>query len=396
MAARAIAMVGSPAPGIDLATFEAPADKIIAETAMLLRSVASIPDGRGRSLASRARALALELLPHARHDRVLFGLALHPALARDYACAHVVLARMGYPNPTFERALAAAAGATTARARERLPHRELEQEWLSSLAGGDGPTNDTLQRTALARGVDLLTGSRDDVYALTHTLMYATDFGNRSLASVLRAGLIAVVQSALAGALDDDDFDLAAELLLAWPFAREPWDEIASFAFAVLAGVEDAVGVLPSLALGAETVADRPMPSRAHAVTAATYHTAFTMGFLCATLMRADPLPVDRQPRRIERPAYRDQLLAELATEGRRPQWLVRALQAKPSRVPASLLIDVALRRATRRFDLDDVRRHLQDAIANGATASPLASQAAALLRRISECAPSIASQLKC
>jgi hypothetical protein len=44
--------------------------------------------------------------------------------------------------------------ASTANSRERLPRRELEQEWLTSLAGAPGPTNEMINRTALKKGVE--------------------------------------------------------------------------------------------------------------------------------------------------------------------------------------------------------------------------------------------------
>lgn len=95
----------------------------------------------------------------------------------------------------------------------------------------------------------------------------------------------------LTGALDDDDFDLAAELLLARPCLGEGWNAVSSFGFAVLERVEDEVGVLPSLSLDGNEFARLPVAARPHYVAATAYHTAYVMGLLCAAILRARALP---------------------------------------------------------------------------------------------------------
>ena len=385
-AEAAIELVSAENPGIDLEALEAPPNKIIAETAMFLRTALCIPGDLAPNVTERAHTLARALSPHARHRRVEIGIALHPALALDYSAAHIVLAKAGYPDDVFDKALAAALAATTAAARERAPHRELEQDWLASLRGGPAPSEGTLCRTALIKGTDLLTGSRDDVYALTHALLYATDFGNhRPLLSRPENDILTTVRSALAGALDDDDFDLAGELLLAWPFLDAVWDESSSFAFAVLAGVEDEVGVLPSLALDRAEYERQPVAVRKSYVAAVAYHTAYVMGLLCAVMLsrnsRAAVMPTEASGSA----AFSEALLVSLASDKRQPQWL-RYVERAPSSRQAGyspLLLDVAIRRAVRQLNLGQVQHLLQIGVEHGVAHSPLCLQAAGLLHRL-------------
>jgi hypothetical protein len=320
---------------------------------------------------------------------VEIGIALHPALALDYGAAHIVLTCAGYPDATFEDSLAMSLAASTAHARERLPHRELEQDWLASLRGGPEPSPETLGRTALVRGIDLLTGSRDDVYALTHAVLYASDFGNRSvdLADADGSQAVDMARSALAWALDDDDFDLAGELLLTWPFLGADWDETASLAFAILAQVEDEVGVLPSLALDREAYERQSESSRKSYVAAAAYHTAYVMGLLCAAMLtrdsRAEVLADGPGPTGAL--VCADSLLARLVASNRRPQWL-RYVEAAPRQAhgaATALLLDAAVRRAIRQLELGVVRDLLELAVDHGYARSPLCLQAAGLLRRV-------------
>jgi uncharacterized protein DUF6895 len=354
----AIGLISSNELRIDLAALEAAPDKICAEVAMFLRAVAAIERESASGLRDRADSLARRLAPVARRPQVVIGLALHPALARDYAAAHSVLTVMGYADPGFDRILHASLDAPSANARERLPHRELEQEWLASLSGTSTLVPTAVGRTALFNGVDLLTGARDDIYALTHALFYVADFGLRP-AAPLPTDLIEVARSALAGALDDDDFDLAGELLLAWPLTKTDWGPVESFAFAVLAAVEDGVGLLPSLALDGAAFSRHEGESRRQYVTASAYHTAIVMGLLCASLLRTSKLPsaAAGAAQRATPFPMGPSLLADLAKT--HAQWITYAQGLTTGRVDeiAQLLVDVGLRRAIRRFDLESLRR---------------------------------------
>jgi hypothetical protein len=386
-AADAIALLDAPCAGLDLDALEAPPDKVLAETAIFLRSVAAIPPGVAADLAPRAHTLLRALIPIARSPRIALFVALQPALARDFAVAHTMLGASGYPDPTFARHLATATLAPAATGRERLPHRELEQHWLAALETERAFPLALLDRTALVQGVDLLTGSRDDVYAFTHALLYGGDFGlRRPWRPVGAQSMLALARSALAGALDDDDFDLAGELLLAWPLLDAPWDPCAAFGYSLLARVEDKVGLLPSLALSGAAYAAQPAETRQAYFTALSYHTAYVMGLLCAVLLTRDARP--GLPPAAASDPFAERLLRQLAADERQPQWLheLRRIPAEQRGHYTELLLDIAVRRAVRRLDPARVRDLLQAAVSHNAPLSPLCAQAAGLLRRLAAC----------
>ena len=116
-AEAAISLVQEKDPGIDMEALEAPPDKIIAETAMLLRAVATLPGDAVDGVRRRATTLASRLTRHARHDRVHIGIALFPALALDYGAAHIVLESAGFPDSEFSETIKNSLEATTATAR---------------------------------------------------------------------------------------------------------------------------------------------------------------------------------------------------------------------------------------------------------------------------------------
>jgi hypothetical protein len=371
---------------LDLEGLEAPPDKVAAETAMLLRAVVGIPAEHG--LGASVTALASRLNAHARGARTLLGIALHPALARDYAAAHLALSAAGWPAPEVDEVLARSLN-STAGERERLPHRELEQAHLARMGGGTAVTEgDLLGRTALATGVDLLTGSRDDIYALTHAVFYATDFGRETVRLPRPADqILAELTSALAGALDDDDFDLAGELLVAWPALSLEWNAVSTFAFHVLARVEDEVGRLPSLSINGRDYHSKATGLRNHYVTATTYHPAYVMGLLCSVCLQRSHHP----PSDIRGAPYPDELvdgvLAEIEADDRSPQWLVdfRRLSRPDQLRLGGLLTDVAIRRAVRQLDLQGVRRLLATLVAQRSPMTALGIQAARLLGRLAQ-----------
>jgi hypothetical protein len=385
----AIAMLGANGAQIDLTALEAPPDKVIAETAIFLRTVTAIPTGAAGGLAARARGLFKTLAPFARNSHVAMNIAFQPALARDYAVAHIMLTTIGFPDPTFAKLLASAVGAPVATGRERVPHRELEQYWLAALTDGRPIPHDLLARTALAQGVDLLTGNRDDSYALTHAMMYGSDFGNwRTWRPAYWSSILGRARSALAGALDDDDFDLAGELLLAWPLLEAPWDDGGALGFAVLANVEDTVGVLPALALRRAEYLQQPVAARQHHLTAMTYHSAYVMGLLCAILLQRKSRPTVSDAGLPKPAGFAEELLRELADDQRRPQWLGQVLSCPPQERGRHtlFLLDVAVRRSVRRLDLARTQGLLQRALHLNIPLTPLCAQATQLLRRVAAC----------
>lgn len=336
----------------------------------------------------RVAALAERLAPHARGPRARAAIALAPAVARDHAVAHAALAAAGRPDAGFEVLLARSLADPTSAARERLPHRELEQSWVDLLRGAGSVPAEVLARTALGRSVDLLLGSRDDVYALTHALMYATDLGAAATPLPRPPDIVvAEADSALAGALDADDFDLAGELLMVRPFLGAAWDPVPSFAFRVLARVEDEVGILPSLAIDGDGYRRQPAASRREYFVATTYHTAYVMGLLCALLLRDAPRPLTAP---VASAGDGDTSLAErtiesLAGDSHTAEWErdLEGLSAEERAALAPFLADVAVRRAVRRSDFEAARRAIARAVRHRVGPTPLVVQGARLLRRL-------------
>lgn len=358
-------------PACDLEQTEATAGKLVAETAILLHA---LRDDAARR--TRVESLAARLVPHATNGAVRTGVAMHPALALDYAAGYLAL-RAFTVDDRLDALLHDALADPTATSRERVPHRVLEQHWLRSLLDDASRDGDDAAVDATVPGseLDVLHGTRDDGYAFTHALMYATDFGHRPgpTATATAHDLGARAASAVARFLDDDDFDLVGELLLTWPLLGLPLPAVGRFAYCVLDHAATTVGLLPSAAMSAAAIAAQPPEARTAYTIAVSYHSAYVMAL--AEHVTGAPAPTT--------PGHDPAMAAALdvligADPGRVPEWRREPATA----VPAELLVDVALIRAVRRSDLATAHRTLVTAADAGIATTTAMCQTTRLLRR--------------
>jgi hypothetical protein len=359
-------------------------EKVIAETSLLMLAAwASRPGEENRR---RVDALADDLVPWARGKRALAGLCFEPALALEFAMGHICLKRMGRPDAVFDEALKRALGSQTAGSRERPPHRVMEQEWLR--AGWGAREHETekaaLRQSVLARTMDLLGGSLDDGYAFTHAMMYASDFGMRRM-RLPRPKQVVMLEAAdlVARCLDEENYDLGGEALLAWPLAGAEWTPEAAFAFRVLLRAEEEAGVLPAPGLKAELRWELAGAAPGREALAAGYHTAYVMGLVCAAVMRRGGIPYEVHGR--ARRGAAGLMMRWIAGEGRGALWLreLEGLSEADRDALAGMVFSIALRRKVRERDFGGMLALLAEAHGLGLTHRPVASQAAEMLDRV-------------
>lgn len=360
-------------------------DKPFAETAMLLHVAAGVrgfPD-----LSNRVAGLTDALARRARAPRTACAIALHPSIALQLAMPHVLLTGLGHPDARFDEVLGLSMQSSGAHGREVVPHRMLERMWIISLwtRTEPGPDFDVVARhSVLNHPLDLIWGAREDAYAHTHTFMYFTNFGYshrelpRARTDVLAESGVLLARSLLLG-----DFDLAGEVLMAWPLTGEPWSPAATFGFRVLAELEDRVGFLPAKNGTPAKFIDLVAAERTKYALASSYHTAYVMGMLCALALRADdPLPTTFTGRTVPHTVI-DDLLAIIGE--RDAPWRVTfdRLSGDEQRRLGSLLLDMALLASSRSNDYATVASLLERAVHHGLAGSPLCAQAAQLLHRV-------------
>jgi hypothetical protein len=364
-------------------------EKLISETAvMLLAASAAAYD---EEVAERIRSVAHLLIPHARSERMLLGVCLEPALALDFAQAHVCLRRLGYHDPGFDALLRQSAGSQARAGRERAPHRVLEQEWIMETwnnlrSGSQLKTPETALNSVLNQPMDLLSGSRDDIYAFTHALMYVTDFNMcpRRLPRG-RTVILAEAEAALARCLDMQDYDLGAEVILALPLTGRSWSAAATFGFRAVARVEDEAGFLPAPSTRLQRLNELRGRDRTQYLLATAYHTAYVMGLLCAVALQRGRSPPSKIPVSTAVRGGANRILHFLEDDNQNAHWWdeLRHLNDQERDAIAGLLLTMALCRKTTQREFSAIYQLLEIGYALGLADTPASSQAAEMLERL-------------
>jgi hypothetical protein len=362
-------------------------EKVISETALLVLAASAVPSSE--EVLARVHQIAQALMPYVRSEAMLLGICLEPALALDYASGHICLSRLGYPDAGFDQLVARSLMAHASDGRERVPHRMMEQDWIRKhCPAGTLPRRRSMSaQSALNFPMDLLSGTRDDVYAFTHALMYATDLQlSPGRLPRARKSILAEAEAALGRCLDAEDYDLGGEVLLAWPLTGRSWSAASSFAFRVLARVEDAAGFLPAPITRLSRANELEGDQRTGYLLATAYHTVYVMGLLCAAALKPGRTPPALIPISDARPGDADFVIAHMEGDDKSPHWwsAFEVLASRERDELAGFLLAIALRRKTERREFGAVAELLRQAHLRGLTGTPVARQAAEMLERLS------------
>jgi len=363
-------------------------EKPIAETAMLIYAASA--SAHRPSVESRVNELARLLIPHARTERVLVDIALHPALAFKFAVPHILLTRLGYADASFDEFLRLCISSQVRNGQDRPPSASLERKWISCLWTGQKPDAGwrvDLLNSVLNWPIDILGGLRDDAYAFTHLFMYSTDFGFQPhRLPRRRATILGVAESLLARYIDAEDYDLAGEVLLAWPLTGAAWSPSAAFGFRVLASVEDQVGILPCGNVNHARLIRLEGHERVRYALGTAYHTAYVMGFLCAAALGPGRVP----PTSIAGPQCRNSCLSRLMryVDDDQGHWHSEfsSLAEREKGSLTSFVLNMAIVQKCRKHDYGAVNEILTLACDYCSASSPICRQAAELLERIASC----------
>ena len=364
-------------------------EKAVAEAAMLAYAASAC--GQRANVTRRVDELARLLILHARSERVLVNIAVHPTLVVKFAVPHVLLSRLGYCDASFDDFLRSCVSAQARNGRDRSPCASVERSWIWSLWNGQAAPRSELLESVLNWPVDILGGLREDSYAFTHLIFYCTDFGSQSCRLPrARTIILGEARSLLARYLDAEDYDLAGEILMAWPLLAAPWSPAAAFGFRILASVEDEAGVLPCGNIDVGRLTRLEGDERARYALGTAYHTAFVMGFLCAASLRPGRVPPDRIVGSQFDEACLGRLLPYVDHDQGHWQSEFSRLAGGEQRALTPFILDIAIIQRHRKHDYEGVKELLWIASECGIADSPLCDQASELLERIALCSYAI------
>jgi hypothetical protein len=347
------------------------AEKVVGEALLLLRAT------RSHAETDSWQDLYAATSPLARPHSLAASLCRDPDRAPELAFAHVMLTDLGHADPGIDLLLdLALADEPTGPTPYVVP--ALQRQWLLDVrSNAQGTRHELVHRSSLLRC------STQDVYDLTHAVMHGTDLGTRPLTAPRNERDLAADLDALLGiALDADNLDLTTELLWAWPMLRLGWTPAARLALDVVLRAFRDHGYLPGPGH------DPAGPGADADLLATSYHATLVLGILAAALLRADGLPQSSLSDGVNGACAL--LLTEL-DDGRHP-WLDGARRRHDLDGLAPTLLAVALRRASDRADLGEVRRLLELAVRLGLADGRAVVQATGLLRRGTALARYVAS----
>jgi hypothetical protein len=190
-------------------------DKVTAETGLLVYVAARVGEsGLRPTLASITRRLA----PHVRANETAVAIMRNPHYAAALSMGHIALTSAGATDPQFDAIVSGAFANRYFRSVEQPAFREAEVAWLQGLRNGcHSIPPEVIESSLLLHPPHPIYASRNELYALTHDVMYCTDFGARELDITVRAlaDLHASLDACLSWAIAEDDLDLVGELVIA-------------------------------------------------------------------------------------------------------------------------------------------------------------------------------------
>jgi hypothetical protein len=332
-------------------------DKVATEGALLLllaRRVAS----EWADVDSGCAALAAELVPRIRNPRLRRLLVRSPQTAATLGAGHVFLTAAGFPDATFDELVRGALDDGFAETVERVPYRLLDQRWTRNLTASDRRGFDDLLSFSILRSrAHPFYMTQADAYAITHAIMYSTDFGRHRLPARLDPERVrAMVEEGLAWHILSEDFDLLVEYLICAECLGMRASPYAQFADRLVHRTWAELQFLPGPTFDPQRYRGLARKAADAYAVEHMYHTNFVGGMYCAVRLGAavecQPAPAcDESVDGIERLLAHALSIDGTSASIRSAWFLAVADTPAPSRALEGVLWDAVAIEAARRDD---------------------------------------------
>jgi hypothetical protein len=258
-------------------------DKFVTEAALLLL-LSRRAESAAPALIDLNDRLAIKLNPLIRNDRLRAMLITTPQSAATLGAGHVFLTVSGSDDPMFEALVKTALDDGFGETVERVPYRQLDQRWTRNLERREPLTlDDLLAGSILQSRAHPFFMTQGDAYAVTHAIMYATDFGQNVLPSSLAGDHVRdMILSGLAWHIVSQDFDLLIEYLICAECTGLRDTAHAQFAWHVVRRLWDQIGFVPGPTFDAAHFRTLDGVRQDAYAVEHMYHTNFVAGMYCA------------------------------------------------------------------------------------------------------------------
>ena len=199
-------------------------DKVLVETA-LLGLVFSRASTNSAISGADGRELAEAIYSGLDTERLVETISRQPQAAASIGIVVAFLDQQQVACPRLGDLVRRAFSSQLVLGTERLPYRQMELSWVSdSLAGGfPQPIRPSdVSGSILRQPPDPMYVSAVDLYALTHAVMFVTDFGASKPRGWANRRTECFIDSTCVWQLANDNLDIAGELVMAGAYLGFP------------------------------------------------------------------------------------------------------------------------------------------------------------------------------
>lgn len=272
--------------------FEIRLGQRVGELAILLHAYVELSGDVDEGVARRMTTLLRETQ---RHPEFVARLIRAPLEFILFAEVYANLRAVGEEDAEMRQLIQRAIDAGYLEQSERFPNRMMDIRSCLDMGGleADYPSLPELyDRSILAGRLSALLLSEEDLYAITHVLMFLFEFGTRESASVSEASrrdLERLLPGLLVLVGQEHHWDLMAEVLICWESLGLPPSDVSERAWRELEELQDAEGAVPGPEWAARLHQElgRPPDADAERELYFSHHYHTTLVCLIAAFLRA-------------------------------------------------------------------------------------------------------------
>lgn len=191
-------------------------DKLIAETAILALLIFRVKH-LSLDINDTLNTLCELLIPLSRTNAYRTEILRSPQTVVTFGLAHMALSKLGYVDENFNLITINAFNSDKFNIGERTTYRNMDLRWIEYIYKNslELEMDDLIKSSIISSNASALDMTREDQYALTHSLFYISDFGNLKLNDQIDIDKLNTnINGCIAKNLLTEDLDILGELLI--------------------------------------------------------------------------------------------------------------------------------------------------------------------------------------
>ncbi len=254
-------------------------DKIVAETFLYL----FLLERNGHLDDQKKKTIINSIEKDARSERNASIIMRYPQFSCLFGLSHVILNKINRHDEDFDFFFKKTI--LLESAMEKVPFRSMDENWVKYIYTGEKKylleSFEFYNKSILKKNTHPIYMQRESFYALTHCIMYLTDFGNNEFP--FHTDVVSIsnnIEDAIKLHLHENDFDLLSELILSYLYINGDLSEICIIGVYLIVNSWRKIGFLPSRSFCIATFNKLEGNEKEAYYFLNTYHTLFVSGIL--------------------------------------------------------------------------------------------------------------------